>query len=245
MSISGKAALVTGGGRGIGRAAAIALAREGANVCVTARSSDEIEKVAAEIRAQGVSALAVTCDVADDAACEQAVKACAAELGGLDVLINNAGGNFARGPVAESDPADWRLVVESNLLGTYHMARAALPHMMAAGGGKIINVGSGMGHSARANNAAYNAAKAGVWMFTRCLALEVWPHAIDVNEIVPGPVYTKLTEDFFEPGKAPPLAESERVKTPEECVPLILFLATHPPGGPTGQSFSLARRPIG
>jgi 3-oxoacyl-[acyl-carrier protein] reductase len=103
-----------------------------------------------------------------------------------------------------------------------------------------------MGHTARAGNAAYNAAKAGLWMFTRCLAMEVWEQGIDVNELIPGPVYTRLTDGFFAPpgGAAPSLADSERVKTPDDCVPLALFLATQPPGGPTGQSFSLARRPL-
>ena len=83
-------------------------------------------------------------------------------------------------------------------------------------------------------------------MLTRCLAMEVWQHGIEVNELVPGPVYTDLPKDVFEPpgGAPPPIAQSERVKPPEDCVPLAMFLATHPPGGPTRQSFSLTRRPL-
>lgn len=246
MKLKGKTVVVTGAGRGIGKTLAVAFAREGANVCVASRSSDEIESVAAEIRELGRQSLAVQCDVCESHSCESLIEAALSSFGTLDILVNNAGGNFVRGPIADSDPRVWQNVIESNLLGTYYCSRAAIPAMIAAGGGKIINIGSGMGHSARPNNAAYNTAKAGVWMFTQCLAMEVWQHGIDVNELIPGPVYTRLTEDFFPaPGtEAPPIAASERVKKPEDCIPLAMFLATHPPGGPTGQSFSLARRPV-
>ncbi len=246
MQMKNRRAVVTGGGRGIGRAVALALAREGADVCVTARSEEEINGVAEQIRGLGRKAVVIVCDVAApesvDAMMSQAVEA----LGGLDVLVNNAGGAFQRSAVRESDAAEWKRTIDVNLLGAYYCARAAIEPMIASGGGKIINVGSGMGHQARAGNSAYNAAKAGLWMFTRCLALELWDKNIEVNELVPGPVYTDLTAGYFDPSLKvpPPFAESERVKTPEECVPLALFLASHPPGGPTGQTFSLARRPV-
>lgn len=136
--------------------------------------------------------------------------------------------------------------MELNLFGTYYVCRAAIPLMAQGGGGKIVNIGSGVGHTVRPGNTSYASSKAALRMFTRSLALEVWKQGIEVNEVIPGPVYTKLTEPFFDPGgKVPPGGiESERVKTPEECVPLILFLAAHPPGGPIGQTFSLARRPL-
>jgi 3-oxoacyl-[acyl-carrier protein] reductase len=105
-------------------------------------------------------------------------------------------------------------------------------------------MGSGMGHEARGGNSSYSVAKAGVWMLTRTLATEVWQHGIDVNEIVPGPVATHLTSGFLTASGPPPFSDSERVKTPEEVAPLAVFLATQPKGGPTGQSFSLARRPL-
>ncbi len=245
-ALQGKRALVTGGGRGIGAAVAIGLAKAGARVAITARSLDQLEKVAGEIRTAGGEAVPIVCDVADLDAVENMVNDAAGQLKGLDLLVNNAGGAFVRAPIAKSLPNDWRRAIDVNLLGTYACCRAAVPHMIAAGGGKIINVGSGMGHVPRGGNSAYNVAKAGVWMLTRCLALEHWADGIEVNEFVPGPVYTELTSDFFDPtGKVPPpIADSERVKTPEECVPTVLFMATQPPGGPTGQSFSLARRPI-
>ena len=189
-------------------------------------------------------ALALVCDVRDAESAKRMVNRAASELGRLDVLVNNAGGSFVRSSVVDGRVEDWSLVIETNLLGLYYCSHAALPHMIEQSRGKIINIGSGMGHSARAGNSAYNTAKAGVWMFTRCLSMEVWKHGIDVNELIPGPVLTELTKDVFEIDKPPPIADSERVKTPDECVPLAMYLATQPPGGPTGQSFSLARRPL-
>ncbi|MBI4581186.1 MAG: SDR family oxidoreductase [Planctomycetes bacterium] len=243
MRLAGKVACVTGGGRGIGRAVALALAGEGADVGVTARTVAEIETVAGEIRARGRRAVAVPCDVRDPQAVARMIDSMVAALGRLDILINNAGGGAERNPVVDSDPDRWVRGIEVNLLGPYFVSRAAIPHLVRAGGGKIINIGSGLGRLPRAGSSCYCSAKAGLWMLTRCLAMEVWKDGIEVNEVAPGPVWTRLTADVFDPVK-PPLAPSERVKQPEECVPIILFLAAHPPGGPTGQSFSLARRPL-
>jgi 3-oxoacyl-[acyl-carrier protein] reductase len=237
-------AFVTGGGRGIGRAAALALARAGADVAVSARTAAEIDAVAAEVRGLGRRALAVASDVTREPDCRAAVERVVSELGRIDVLVNNAGGSSERAPVGDSDPTRWAETIAVNLLSVYYCTRAALPHLVRAGGGKIINVGSGMGHAATAGNAAYSTAKSGVWMFTQVLAQEVWSHGIDVNEVVPGPVLTRLTEGVFRTDAPPPFAPSERVKLPEEVAELILWLATRPPGGPTGQSFSLARRPL-
>ena len=101
-----------------------------------------------------------------------------------------------------------------------------------------------MGHGAGAGNSAYRVGKAGMWMFTQCLAAEVWEQGIEVNELVPGPVQTDLTSTRMQVGAPPPFAPSERVKYPEDVAPLAIWLATQPAGGPTAQSFSLARRPI-
>lgn len=245
MQLKDKTAIITGGGRGIGRAVAIAFAAEGANVCVTARTAKEINEVAETITAGGRKGLAVPCDVSDRTAVESMVASAAEQLGRVDILFNNAGGGTERTAVADCDPDNWARVVEVNLLGAFYAARAVLPHLRAAGGGKIINVGSGMGHLARPGNSSYNVAKAGLWMLTRCLALELWEDNIAVNELVPGPVYTQLTADIFEPDAAHPAFNSEWVKEPGDVVPLAMFLATQPLRGPTGQSFSLARRPIG
>ena len=243
MKLAGRVALITGGGRGIGRASALALADEGADIAVSARTATEIEAVAGEVRARGRRAVAFPCDVTVYGECRSMVERTVAELGRLDVLVNNAGGS-ARAPVVDSDPERWTATIVTNLAGVYYCTRAALPVMIGAGSGKIINIGSGMGHAVATGNSAYSASKAGAWMFTQVLAQEVWAHGIDVNEVVPGPVFTKFTEDVFRPGEPPPYTPSERVKLPEEVAELILWLAVRPPGGPTGQSFSLARRPL-
>ncbi len=242
--LNGKIAIVTGAGRGIGRAIALEFAREGANVCVTARREAEISAVADEIRAMGRSAVSITCDVADRNAVAAMVASAADQLGGVHILVNNAGGGAERNKVADDDAANWSRVIEVNLMGTYYCAREAIPHMRSAGGGTIINVGSGMGHQATVGNSSYNAAKAGVWMLTRCLALEAWQDNITVNELIPGPVYTELTSQIFDPEQPHPAFASEWVKRPEDVVPLAMFLATQTEKGPTGQSFSLARRPV-
>jgi len=244
MPLQGKAALITGGGRGIGRAIAIAYAKAGADVCVTARSKDEIKAVATEIAELSSKGFAEVCDISDRTAVESMVESAATKLGRVDILVNNAGGGLERTNVGQDNPDNWANVIEINLLGTYYCSRAVLPHMKQNGGGRIINIGSGMGHSARPKNSSYNAAKAAVWMFTRCLAMEVWEENISVNELIPGPVYTGLTSDVFTPDASHPAFDSEWVKQPEDVTSLALFLATQPDRGPTGQSFSLARRPI-
>lgn len=242
--LAGQVAIITGGGRGIGRAIAIAYAEAGAIVCVTARTASEIDKVATDITEAGGRAFAITCDVSDRASVESMIEQAISEFGRLDILMNNAGGGLERTLVGEDDPDVWQQVVEINLLGTYFCTRAALPHLKADGGGKIINVGSGMGHQPRAKNTSYNVSKAGVWMLTRCLALELWEAGVTVNELIPGPVYTELTADVFPKDQAHPGISSEWVKAPEDVVPLALMLATQSDKGPTGQSFSLARRPL-
>lgn len=242
--LAGQVALITGGGRGIGRAIAIAYAEAGASVCVTARTSSEIDQVVSEIKQAGGQAFAVTCDVSDRSSVESMIERTIAEFGRLDILLNNAGGGLERTLVGEDDPDIWQSVVEINLLGTYFCTRAALPYLKADGGGKIINVGSGMGHQPRAKNTSYNVSKAGVWMLTRCLALELWEDGVTVNELIPGPVYTELTADIFPKDQAHPGISSEWVKAPDDVVPLALMLATQSSKGPTGQSFSLARRPL-
>jgi NAD(P)-dependent dehydrogenase (short-subunit alcohol dehydrogenase family) len=253
QQLAGKIAVVTGGGRGIGRSIALYLAGAGADIALCSRTSNEIDAVAAEIRALGRRALALPVDVADWAQVESFARAVTDEFDHIDILVNNAGGGFEVGPVAVSDPAGWRKTVEINLFGTYHMIRAFLDDI--ARGGKIINITSGMGLEARPGNSSYNAAKAGAHMLTQCLALEIWDRGIDVNDIIPGLVATTNVDwasdrssvesvlAEFE-GKQPPFAPSERVKHPDELGDLVLWVASMPEGGPTGQSFSLARRPF-
>lgn len=243
-TLEGKSAIVTGGGRGIGKAISLAFADAGAAVGILARSRSEVEAVAASIRAGGGSALALECDVTDWEAVERAVGETCAAFGSLDIFVNNAGDSRAREFVGDDDPQIWSDVVATNLVGAYHGSRASIPYLKTSGGGAIINLGSGMGHQGRAGNSSYNCAKAGLWMLTRCLSLELWEAGIAVNEIIPGPVFTEMTAGIFEPDKPHPQIASEWVKLPEEVGPLAVYLAGQPRHGPTGQSFSLARRPL-
>ena len=239
-SLDGKIALVTGAGRGIGRAIAAAFAREGADLALAARSAAELASAVDEIRGLGRRAVAVPTDVARRSQVDALADAVRTEFGRLDVLVNNAGGGLEKNSVVDSDPDLWVEDVTVNCISAYLVSRALLPLMIETGGGRVINVGSGMGHRPTAGGSAYHVGKAGLWMLTRCLAEEVWQHNVAVNELIPGPVATRITPR----DGPPPYAASEVIKEPEEVAPLALFLAAQPDSGPTAQSFSLTRRPI-
>lgn len=242
--LAGKVAVVTGGGRGIGRAVALAFARAGARTALVARTASQLEQVAGFIREAGGQSDVFSADVTDRDQVEAIATGLRRACGRLDILFNNAGGGIERARVLDSDPDLWVKDVHANLMSAYLVSRALLPLMIESGGGRIINVGSGMGHVPGAGISAYHVGKTGLWMLTRCLSEEVWDKGIDVNELVPGPVATDRITSRMQLGGPPLFAPSERVKPPEDVVPLALWLATQPPGGPTAQSFSLARRPI-
>ncbi len=238
-------ALITGAGRGIGRAIAVAYAHAGAAVALAARTQGEIDAVAEEIRSAGGQAIALPVDVTDQASVQRMTAATVAHFGGLDILVINAGVNLDKRTVEESVAADWLGTLDVNLHAAYYCAQAAIPHLKARGGGKIITTGSGMGHRGSPERSAYCVSKAGLWMLTRCLAQELWPFNISVNELVPGPVKTSMnTGEQTDRSRASggPNAQSEWQKGPEDVVPLALFLATQPLIGPTAQSFNLMRR---
>lgn len=188
--------------------------------------------------------LAHRCDVTDPDAVAALLAVVADRFGRLDVLINNAGGTEERKPVAESSESAWWRTVEVNLRSACLVTRAALPLLRRSAPSRIIDIGSGLGHWPHPGLTAYSAAKAGLWMLPCCLAEGVWPLGIEVNELVPGPVATTATGETMAIGGPPPFAPSERVKSPAEVAEMALWLASLPPGGPTGQSFSLARRPL-
>ncbi len=242
QELQDRTALVTGAGRGIGQAIALGFAKSGASVACAARTTEQVQTTAGLIMGLGGQALALTCDVTNipqvEVMCAQTVSG----LGGLDIVVINAGIELEKSSIAESDPALWAQVIQTNLIGAYNCARAAIPHLQQRGGGKIIVVGSGMGHRGAARSSAYCCSKAGLWMLTRVLAQEVWDDGIAVNELVPGPVETDMTRWARQQEATPPNWTSEWFKQPEDVVPLALFLATQPHVGPTAQSFSLMRR---
>jgi len=242
QDLSGYVAIVTGAGRGIGRAIALAYAQAGAAVCCAARTAEDITATVRDIATSGGRALAVPADVTQLASVQHMLQTTVETFGGLDILVINAGGNYDQRHVAESHPEDWRATVEVNLLGAYYCAHAAIPYLKQRGAGKIITVGSGIGHRGYAGSSAYACSKAALWMLTRVLAQELWPFNISVNELIPGPVATEMSAQEATQNPGVFAIESEWVKTPDDVVPLALFLATQPVKGPTAQSFSLMRR---
>lgn len=254
--LRGKCAVVTGAGRGIGRSIALAFARAGADVAICARSAGPLEEVRAEIETMGRSCVAATLDIADPKAVADFCGEITGHFGKVDSLVNNAGVYLDQGKFAESDSEAWWKTVEVNIRGPYLFTRHLLDAMPA--GASIINLSSGKGFSPGQNSAAYHVSKAGLNMLTEGLANEVWDRGIIVNTLVPGPTATTTlsrqdpdsgvtTEDILDKfTNEPPagLPAWERVKHPDEVAQLALQMASYGAGGPTGQVFSLARRPL-
>lgn len=189
---AGRTALVTGGGRGIGRACVLALARAGFAVAPAARTRDETERVAEEARALGVRALAVDLDVGDVAGVERAVGAIANGLGPVDVVVNNAG-IAQSAPFVRTDPELWERHMRVNVTGPYLVTRAVLPGMLARGWGRVVNVASLAGLYGAPYVTAYVASKHALVGMTRALAMEVGGKGITVNAICPGYVASDMT----------------------------------------------------
>ncbi len=162
-------------------------------------------------------------------------------FGGVDIVVINAGVSLDKNPVEESDPADWKMNIEVNLVGAYHTAKASIPHLRERSAGKIIIVGSGLGHRGIPGRSGCACSKAGAWMLTRILAQELLPYKISVNELIPGPVQTEIMKDHGRDFHSL-VGETEWMKQPEDVVDLSLFIAAQPDIGPTAQSYSLMRR---
>jgi 3-oxoacyl-[acyl-carrier protein] reductase len=193
-----KVALVTGSGRGIGRAIAVGLAREGARVVVNYRTRrDAADAVAAEIEAAGGECLVVEGDVAQDGAVKALVERVGEKLGPIDILVNNAALHRG-GRIHVLSPDDWRLVIETALGGAFHCCRHVVPMMVAKGWGRIINLSSYVALHGFPGDTAYGAAKAGLLGLTMCLAKEVASKGVTVNAVVPGFVPTDMTRGLFD-----------------------------------------------
>jgi NAD(P)-dependent dehydrogenase (short-subunit alcohol dehydrogenase family) len=192
--LNGRIALVTGGGRGIGRAVALDLARAGTDVLVSARTGSEIEAVAGEVRALGRRAAAVTADVARPEDVRALFAAARQALGRVDVLVNAAG--IAPSALTwKTDDATWRAAIETNLSGAFYCMREALPGMLEAGWGRVVNVASIAGKTGYAYISAYAASKHGLLGLTKCAAIEVATKGVTVNAVCPGYVDTPLTDE--------------------------------------------------
>jgi NAD(P)-dependent dehydrogenase (short-subunit alcohol dehydrogenase family) len=196
-SIEGRVALVTGGGRGIGRAIAIALARAGADVAVAARTVPEIEAVAAEVKALGRRTLFFPLDVSDRASVARAPRTVAAALGPVDILVNNAG-IHASAPVHKLDDATWDGVLAVNLTAPFLLTRAFLPSMYERQWGRVVNVASVAGRIGLKYGAAYAASKHALLGLTRCLALEGAKKGVTANAICPSWTETRMMDDAVE-----------------------------------------------
>ncbi len=198
--MTGKTVVITGASRGIGAAAARTFAAAGANVALLARSFDEIGALAAEI---GETATAQACDVRDFDAVQAAVRAAADRFGGLDVLINNAGVIEPIAMLDKTDPAAWGRLIDINVKGVFHGMRAALPIMIAAGGGTIITTSSGAAHNPLEGWSAYCSSKAGAAMLTACLDKETRGQGIRAMGLSPGTVATQMQREIRASGVNP------------------------------------------
>lgn len=218
MTIKGKAAIITGAGKGIGKATAIALAKEGVNVGLIARSESDLAALQQELESSyGIKACYAAADVSNAEQVGQAVESLAGQLGAIDILINNAGiATF--GTLLEMDPAEWERIIRVNLMGTYYVTRAALPHLLERGEGSIINVSSTAGERGFATGSAYNASKFGVMGLTEALMQEVRKSNIRVTALTPSTTATDLAVNA-----GLKIGDEDRMMQPEDVAELVLF----------------------
>ena len=224
MKLKDKVALITGGGRGIGKAVALAYAREGARLAICARTGSEIEETATEIKGLGTECLAVMCDVSLEEPVSKLVEKVQKIFRRIDILINNAGVMIRPVPVAETEVKKWDYTLNVNLRGPFLVTKAVLPVMMRQKSGVIINLSSSIGREAYANFGAYAASKWGIEGLTQTLAAEVRPYNIRVNSVDPGYVATKIT--------------AFRGSNPESVTEVFVFLGANESEGITGRMLS-------
>jgi NAD(P)-dependent dehydrogenase (short-subunit alcohol dehydrogenase family) len=226
LNLEGKVAVITGAGRGLGRAMALRLARSGASIVAAARTLSQLEETAAEVQKLERRCLILPTDVAVSEQVNAMVAAAVAGFGRVDVLINNAGGGEDQlgKPLHQITDAEWRRGIDVNLSSQFYCARAVIPHMVAQRRGKIINIASGYGLRGERHNYMYACAKGGVIQLTRSLALTYAEHNIQTNCIVPGifPHNERLMK-FFKGGKFIPIG---RVGYDDDLGPLALFLSS-------------------
>ena len=244
--LAGKVALITGGGTGIGRAIALAFAREGASVAVAGRRLEKLREVIAEIQRQGGAGLAMECDVSRAKDVERAVKGTVERFGRLNVLVNNAG-MLHVSTVEGISEEEWNRVMAVNVNGPFLMSRAVLPEFRKRGGGAIVNIGSVLGLVAMKDRAAYCASKGGVTMLTKAMAIDHGHENIRVNCICPSIVETELVKGLFddsEQGEARrkgrlALIPLGRFGQPADVAEMAVFLASEESSWLTGAAIPL------
>jgi NAD(P)-dependent dehydrogenase (short-subunit alcohol dehydrogenase family) len=240
---------VTGGGRGIGRAIALAFAKPGARVAIAGRTASQLEDTAAAIRARGADAVVLPMDVTDEASVAAGAARLREGAAGLDVLVNNAGAGGGQ-PILKTDPKNWKRVLDTNVWGTFLVTRQALPLMDR--GGRIVNLSSVLGRFGVPGYTAYCASKHAVIGFTRALALEVADRGITANAICPGWVDTEMAADGMRTGaavmgisyeqfrdRAIGAVPIKRIIQPEEVAGLVTFLASPEASAITGQTYNI------
>jgi len=237
MRVTGRTAIVTGGGRGIGEAIVCALARAGAAVAVADIDTSSAQATAERLAAEGARTLALTVDVTDATAVRQMVACTVETLGGLDILVNNAG-ICALTPIEEIGESEWDRVLNVNLKGPFLCAQAALPIMRQQRHGRIINIASVAGKTGSLTAGAhYAASKGGLIAFTMCLARQYAPYNITANAIAPGPAATAMTRDWPEETRQMLIERIPlgRMAQPEDVAAAALFLASEEAAFITGE----------
>ncbi len=239
--------VVTGGGGGIGGATCKRFGAEGARVAVFDLNLEAAEKVAAAIRAEGGQAQAFHCDITERDSVNAAVLACEAQLGPIDVLVNNAGWDVFK-PFTKTEPAQWDKLIAINLTGALHMHHAVLPGMAARRRGRIVNISSDAARVGSSGEAVYAACKGGLVAFSKTIAREHARHGITVNVVCPGPTATALFEDYKQgAGNPDKLMEAftrsiplGRIGQPDDLPGAVLFFASSDAAYVTGQVLSVS-----
>jgi meso-butanediol dehydrogenase/(S,S)-butanediol dehydrogenase/diacetyl reductase len=242
MKLREKAAIVTGGSRGIGRAIAHALAMEGATVALIAKNMETGNKAAMQIEADGGKAFFLQADVSDKDQVLRAVSETVQRLGRVDILVNNAG-IHTQAPFDQETRSDWLLLFEVNVLGTVFLSQAVVPYMIEQGGGRIVHISSKAAVVGEPGHVAYSASKGAVLSLTRAMAVDLAPHNITVNAVCPGPVVTDMllaavpdAADRQALGQKAPLG---RLGQPEDVAAAVLYLVSDDAGWCTGQAISV------
>ena len=249
MKLEGQVAVITGSGRGIGRAIALAYAREGAKLALAARNETELDEAVGAVSELGAEAMAVPTDVTSQEDTERLARRVVDRFGRIDVLVNNAGNSGPVGPLQGNDIADWVNTISVNLTGTFLVCRAVIPVMLGQSAGKIINLSGAGATNAWSNMSAYCSSKAAVVRLTEVLAQELDGRGITVNALGPGSVHTsmwdKMTEQAAEAGADFIHQLGMRVTSGggasiDECAELAVWLASEDSGELTGRLISAA-----